>query len=200
MDIALPVVKQEPSVAQVVALVREECLRPANGFGPEFFTEHLEVVARLGSTLARRLGADPLVVTLAAYLHDLSAVRDLATLPDHARQSARLARQLLAGAGFSGTIADAVARCVESHSTPARPGEGTPEEVCLSNADVLSHLARPGYWCFYLFRVRGLEYPKALEWLRGRAALWQALSPEAREIGAGDHASLTRMLEPAGLR
>jgi hypothetical protein len=201
MVLAVQLPEQPPSVQRVAALVREECLRPANRFGPEFFTEHIELVTSLASTLASRLGADPVVVALAGYLHDLSAVRDLATLQDHARQSARLARQILAAEGFSPGITDAVAHCVESHSTPPAPGEGTPEEVCLSNADVLSHLGRPVYWCRYLFRVRGLEYAQGLEWLRGRVALChERLSPEARELGARDCAALTRMLEQAGVR
>jgi hypothetical protein len=199
MNIALPVLEQSPAVKRVAALVRQECLRPTNLFGAEFFAEHLELVTRLGSTLAGRLGADPLVVMLAGYLHDLSAVRDLATLQDHGRHSARLALQILPAAGFSEGITDAVARCVESHSTPPMPGEGTPEDICLSNADVLSHLARTVYWCFYLFRVRGLDYAQGLEWLRARVSLCQQrLVPEARELGAGDCATVTRMLEQAG--
>lgn len=186
-----------PALAPVAAAVREECLLPANRFGPEFFAEHLDLVTRLALALAPGVGADPLVVGLAGYLHDLSAVRDFTVLPDHARESARLARELLPAQGFSPAIADAVARCAESHSTPARPGTGTPEEICVSSADVLSHLARPAYWCFYLFRVRGMDLAQGMGWLRGRAELYRtALVPEAQELGAADFAAFSRMLEP----
>jgi len=193
-----PVPQSDPAVAAVAAMVREECLRPSNRFGPAFFPEHVELVTGLGLTLARRLGADPLVVALAGYLHDLSAVRDFGTLADHARESARIAREVLGAAGFARPVVDAVSRCVETHSTPARAGEGTPEEICISHADVLSHLARPAYWCFYLFGVRGLTYGAGLEWLRGRLALFRdALGPEARQLGAEDQAAFAAMVAAA---
>lgn len=198
MPTAVPSFDPDPQVTAVAAYVREECLRPSNHFGPEFFSEHLELVTRLAVVLARRLGADPLVVALAGYLHDLSAVRNFATLPDHARESATIARSLLGDRGFSPPVVDAVARCVESHSTPPQPGRGTPEEICISNADVLSHLARPFYWSFYLYRVRGLEYAQGLAWLRGRMSLFrEALAPESHRLGEEDAAALARMLEQA---
>jgi hypothetical protein len=91
-----------------------------------------------------------------------------------------------------------VARCIEAHSAPVAPGQGTPEEVCLSNADVLSHLARPLYWTHCLYGVRGLEYAQGLAWLRGRVGpAFEALIPEARALGAAHRDALARVLEPA---
>ena len=75
------------------------------------------------------------------------------------------------------------------------PGQGTPEQVCLSNADVLSHLARPAYWTHYLYGVRGMEYEQGLAWLRGRAGpAFEALTPEARALGAADREALLRVI------
>ena len=194
----LPPLDLSPDARAVAAQVREECLRPSNRFGPAFFPEHLELVTRFALALAPRLGADPRVLALAGPLHDLAAVRDVSALPDHARLSAQLAPGILAGHGVEVALAEAVARCIEPHSSPVSKGEGTPEQVCLSNADVLSHLARPVYWCFYLFRVRGLEYAQGLAWLRARSgSAWEALTPEAREMGAADRKALMRMLEGA---
>jgi hypothetical protein len=183
----------------VAAQVREECLGPSNRFGPAFFPEHLELVTRFALALAPRLGANPQVLALAGPLHDLAAVRDFSTLPDHAHLSAQLAPGILTARGIEPELASEVARCIETHSTPVLMGEGTPEQVCLSNADVLSHLARPVYWCFYLFQVRGLGYAQGLAWLRARSgSAWEALTPAAREMGARDREALVRMLEAAG--
>jgi len=189
-----------PSVARAVAAqVREECLRPSNRFGPAFFSEHLELVTRLALALAPRLGADPGVLALAGPLHDLAAVRDFSTLSDHAHVSAQLAPGILATHRVESAVAKAVARCIETHSLPVAMGEGTPEQVCLSNADVLSHLARPVYWCFYLFQVRGLDYAQGLAWLRARSgSAWDALTPAAKEMGLVDQEALIRMLEVVG--
>jgi uncharacterized protein len=184
--------------AAVHDLVRAGCAGEANRFGPAFLEEHvLEVVARCRA-LAPRLGADPEVVELAAWLHDLAAIRDLSCVPTHHLEGARLARALLVERGAPAALADAVARTCAAHTSPVAPGQGTAEEVCLSNADVLAQLARPAYWFFYLHRVRGLGQADALAWWRGRLRAAEALSPEARALGAADRAALLRLLGAAG--
>jgi hypothetical protein len=182
-------------VAAVAAQVREECLAPTNRFGAAFFAEHLELATELALRLAPGVGADPLVISLAGPLHDLAAVRDLGCLPDHARQGARLARELLPSLGAAPALVEAVASCIEAHSAPVPLGQGSPEQVCLSNADVLSHLARPLYWTHYLYGIRGLDLDQGLAWLRGRIGpAYQALIPEARVLGAGNRQALARLL------
>lgn len=179
-------------------LVRSECLRDSNRFGPAFFDQHLETVVRYGRELAVRLGADPEVVALAGYLHDLSAVRDLASVPTHHLDGARIAHELLRAHGWAPAVADAVCRCIESHSAPVVKGQGTLEEVCVSNADVMSHIARPAYWFFYLYRVRGMQYGDGLSWLRTRVErLWSGLTEDARAIVAIEHSAAVRILEAA---
>lgn len=177
------------------ALAREECLRPANRFGPAFLDQHLTPATGLALALADRLGADPVTVALAGWLHDLAAVRDFTCLPDHAAAGARLARELLAPLGFPAARIEAVARTIESHSFPVKPGEGTPEQICLSNADVLSHLARPAYWTWYLYGPRAMTFTDGLSWLRGRIGpAYAALVPEAQAMGAADRAAVARMI------
>jgi uncharacterized protein len=177
-------------------LVQADCLLPQNRFGAAFLPEHLAPVARFAGLLALRLGADREVVELAAWLHDLAAVRDFATLAVHPAEGARLARTLLAGMGVSSAKAEAVCRCIAAHSAPVAPGAGALEEVCLSNADVLAQLARPAYWLHYLYGVRGLSREDGLAWLRGRAeGSWAALTPLARALGEADHAAVLRLLE-----
>jgi putative nucleotidyltransferase with HDIG domain len=104
--------------------VREQCGRKGNVFGPSFFDEHFAVVAGFAGRLARRLGADEEIVELAAYLHDISAVRDAAASPDHASLSAELARRLPSERGYpSGRVA-AVVQAIASHSSPLPLGGG----------------------------------------------------------------------------
>jgi len=184
------------SIDAIRDLVRSECFRDSNRFGPAFFDQHLETVVRYGRELAVRLGADPEVVELAGYLHDLSAVRDLESVPTHHLDGARIARELLLAHGWPLAVADSVCRCIESHSAPVAKGQGTPEEVCLSNADVMSHIARPAYWFFYLYRVRGMQYGDGVSWLRTRVErLWSGLTEDARAIVATEYATAVRILE-----
>jgi hypothetical protein len=179
-------------------LVRAECDLPSNRFGPAFFDEHVLQVVGYGRALATALGADPWVVELSGYLHDLSAVRDLSCVPTHHLESARIAGELLRERGLPERTVEAVRRCIVSHSNPVVPGQGTPEEVCLSNADVIAQLSRPAYWFFYLHRVRGLGLDEALGWWQGRVdRAWSALVEEARATVGAERAAVVRLLERA---
>jgi hypothetical protein len=187
-----------PLTETIRALVHAECLRPSNRFGAAFFDQHVLPVVDHGLRLAALLGADPEVVELSGYLHDLSAIRDLSCIPTHHLESARIARELLRERDVSEAIVDAVCRCITSHSSPVTPGPGTPEEVCVSNADVMSHLARPAYWFFYLHRVRGLGLDEAQAWWQARVdRAWGALVEEARAMAGPDRATVNRLLEAA---
>jgi len=181
------------------ALVQRECQAKANVFGPAFFEQHVTPVAMYAGELARRLGADETTVELAAYLHDLSAVRDPATLPTHALDSARIACEILTQHGYPPHVVDAVRSSIERHSTPVVFGQGSIEEICLSNADVMSHIGRPVYWLFYQYRVRGVSYEDGASWLRGRTlTVWSGLVDEAKDIIAPDRELTLELLRNAG--
>jgi uncharacterized protein len=156
--------------------VFEACQRPENRFSPAFFDQHIEVVVGYSARLADRLGADKEVVQLAAWLHDLAAVRDFSILADHARLGAEQARILLAGH----PAVERVAGCILTHSTPLH--EGTPEQICISNADAMAQISRPDYWSFYAYGVRRFGFEQGRAWLLQLAAKREALIEPARQI------------------
>ncbi|MGC3999444.1 MAG: HD domain-containing protein [Anaeromyxobacter sp.] len=177
-------------------LVRSECLAPTNAFGPVFLEEHLGVVAALCRRLGPPLGADPVRLELAAWLHDLAAVRDLGCLTTHAEAGAALAREVLPRLGAPEADVQAVSAAIAAHSAPVQPGAGPAEAVALAAADVLSHLERPAYWFHYLYRVRGMDLACALAWWRGRVeGAYPQLPPAARAVGAEAHARAAWLLE-----
>ncbi len=179
-------------------LVQGDCARDENIFGASFFDEHIAVVAEYAANLAAILGADRAIVELAAYLHDLSAVRDASTLPNHASASAQLAAQLLSERGCSPEIVDAVARCVVTHSSPIPLGGGTSEEVCISNADAMAQIARPAYWSYYVFGVRKQPFEDGCLWLRRLyQTKWDSLIPPARDLIRNRVALTEELIFPA---
>jgi uncharacterized protein len=166
--------------ATIRELVREECGREANVFGPAFFEEHVAVVADAATRLAGELGADAEIVELAAWLHDLAAVRDPATLPEHAARGAALAREILSAHGYPEERASRVAGAIAAHSVP---GGNSPEEICVSNADAVAQIARPAYWLYFAFHVRKLDFHAGRQWLEDLfAGRWKAMAPEARNL------------------
>jgi uncharacterized protein len=182
-------------VEAIKTYVAEECNSSKNAFGTAFFEQHLSVVAEYAKRLGGTLGADLEIIELAAWLHDLSAVQDIAALPKHPGLSAEIARKLLGERGYPPERIDRVARCIASHSVPVQVGGGLPEEVCVSNADAMSQIVKPSYWLYYVFRVRQFGFTEGRDWLRQRVeSNWAALIPPAREIIENEYRQVRQAL------
>jgi uncharacterized protein len=171
----------------VTDVVREcvltECRKSGNVLGPAFFDQHLAVVVDYGKALARILGADLEIVELAAWLHDMAAVRDIRSLPKHPASGAEIAQTILKRNDYASKRAERVARCILSHSVPVQVGSGASEEVCLSNADSMSFIAKPTYWLYFAFRVRQMGYEEGKTWLLQRVeSNWAVLIQPARDM------------------
>lgn len=163
--------------------VMAACRSPQNAFGEAFFEEHILVVRDFALQLAQGLGADPEILTLAAYLHDIAAVQDFAVVPQHHLLGAEVARELLLRHNYPVERIGRVAGCIQAHNSPLAEGKGLPEEVCLSNADAMAQIARPVYWLYYAFQVRKFDFAAGRTWLRERyKKSWGLLIPPAREM------------------
>jgi len=176
--------------------VFRECRSGRNAFGPAFFEEHLSVVVEYAKRLGETLGADPEIVELAGWLHDLAAIRDVAALPRHPILSAEMAHRLLQEHGYPPERIERVAKCIASHSVPVQVGHGLPEEVCVSNADAMALIVKPVYWFYFVFRVRQLGFTEGRDWLRQRVeSNWAALIPAARVITEQQYHQVRELLK-----
>ncbi len=184
----------------ITAAVREyvlkECHNGNNAFGPAFFEQHLSVVVDYARRLGEALGADREIGELAAWLHDIAAVQDIAALPRHPALSAELARKMLLEKGYPSERTEQVATCIASHSAPVRIGNGLVEEVCVSNADAMSQIVKPAYWFYYVFHVRQFGFAEGRDWLRQRVENnWAALISPARAIIEKEYRQVTEFLK-----
>jgi putative nucleotidyltransferase with HDIG domain len=181
--------------ADIRKFVHQTCQRDENVFGSSFFHQHLSVVADCATTLAERLGADMEVVKLAAYLHDISAVFDPATTPNHPKQSADLATQILLENGYSEVRTSNVAHAIASHSHPLPIGRVPIEDVCVSNADAAARILRPAYWMYFVFGIRKYAFEEGRQWLRELIEKqWCVLIEPAKELVGNQYAATVEFL------
>ncbi len=184
-------------IGTVQTYVREICDRKENIFGPSFYQRHLVEVANWAVKLNEHLHADRKVVELASYFHDLSAVLDPATLPNHPEASATLAVDFLSAEGCSQAHLDRVAGAIRLHSDPLPTDGGSAEAVCLSNADAMARITQPAYWLWFAFVVRRLGFEEGRQWLYELIERqWRLMIVPARRMVANDRRVLLHLLHP----
>jgi uncharacterized protein len=175
--------------------VSNECRSDRNTLGPAFCDQHLSVVVRYSRMLAETLAADPEIVEIAAWLHDIAAVRDIGALRRHPVLGVEIARDVLGRNGYPSARIERVVRCILSHSVPVQIGSGAPEDVCLSNADAMSMIAKPAYWFYFLFGVRQLGFEEGNAWLLRRVeSNWAALVQPARDLVEAEYRRTKELL------
>jgi uncharacterized protein len=176
--------------------VDSECKRESNMLGSAFFNQHILVVVDYGKRLAQQLNANSEVLELSAYLHDLAAIRDIKTLPTHNIISADLVDQILIEYQYPRESIAQIKQCILSHSVPLRMGEGSLEEICLSNADAISQITNLPYWLYFAFNVRKLKFDEGREWLQNRVETnWSKLIEPAQKLVDREYALAKKCLK-----
>ena len=170
---------------QIRSLMEDVCLKGQGPFDTAFFEKHIQVVASIADTLAQKYHADREVVALAAYLHDISAVEDYSSVVRHHILGGERAEEILSSHCYPAEKIAAVRQCILTHSTPVAIGQGTLEEVCISNAEAASRILMPGYWLHYAFTAKRLDYHKGLAWYTDMIdSHWSRMTEEAKAIAA----------------
>jgi uncharacterized protein len=175
---------------------KHSCEEPENMLSPSFFTEHLLVVSEYAEKLCTLLGGDHEIVRISSYLHDISAVLDFTTLPTHNVNSADLAESILNQHDYPKDKTEKVKQCILKHAVPMKIGDGTVEEVCLSNADAISQIVNPTYWLYFAFKIRSLDFAAGRAWyLQKIGSNWDALIEPARRLVEDKYVLVRKALE-----
>jgi uncharacterized protein len=168
---------------EIRSLVKKACENPENVFSPDFFDEHLLVVEKYGKELCDILKGDSEIVSLSSYLHDISAVFDIKTIATHNVNSSEIAGDMLNQHGYPLEKIEKVKNSILKHSSPLKIGEGSIEEICLSNADAISQIVNPSYWLFFAFKIRSMSFTEGKKWYLAKVeSNWNSIIEPAREI------------------
>jgi uncharacterized protein len=166
-------------------LVKGECDKKQNELGSAFFEQHIMLVKEYACRLADILGADREIVELSSYLHDISAVIDISTLSRHSDLSAEAAEIMLKDMLYEPDRIEAIKKVIKSHSAPMKIGEGTLEEICVSNADAISQIVNPSYWLYFAFSIRKMGYEQGLAWYKQKVSMnMEGLIQQAKDMTA----------------
>ena len=105
---------------------------------------HINRVEALCREIQRKEGGDPLILQLAALLHDVGVIREHEEGGDHSLYSAEIASEFLGRAGVEKKTVEAVIYCIMTHRFSGGKSPETIEARILQDADRLDALGAIG--------------------------------------------------------
>ena len=126
---------------------------------------HINRVEALCLEIRKKEGGDPLVLQLAALLHDVGVIKEHEEGGDHAIYSADIASEFLSRAGLGKEVIEAVTGCIRTHRFSAGKSPETLEARILQDADRLDALGAVGIFraVFSMGALRMLKHTTGID-------------------------------------
>lgn len=173
--------------------VKNRCESGNNFFGIGVFY-HIQAVVNNAVFLAKEYNADIEVVTIAAWLHDIASITDYTLYEEHHIHGMDIAQEILAKQGYEQSKIDLIKRCIYSHRGSKQLERLTIEEICVADADAISHFdAVPSL--FYLAYVnRKMSIEEGTEFVKNKLTRsFAKLSDRSKEVYRSKFDEIMRM-------
>lgn len=153
----------------VVEIVSKEVEKRANSkenfFGIGAFY-HIKCVEKNAIYLAKQYGADVEVVQIAALLHDIASITKKKYIEEHHKYGAEIAEELLTELNYSKEKIELVKKCILSHRGSVLVEKTTKEEICVSDADAMSHFDMLPALFNMVYRQMELSIDEGIKFIR----------------------------------
>lgn len=143
------------------------CASPSNQFGMGVW-HHIAAVVKNAALLAERYGADQEIVLIAAWLHDIASVTDYALYETHHIHGAEMAGEILARFDYEPAKIQAVQDCIRNHRGSVRLEPHHIEEVCVADADAVSHFDAVPSLLYLAFVKRQMGIEEGTQFVRNK--------------------------------
>lgn len=143
------------NIEEIRKFVEEECNKPENWWGEEFYTLHLVSVHKYAKQLAEKLNSDLEIVELAAWLHDIGSI--ICGRENHHITGAEIAEKKLRELNYPEDKIEKVKHCILSHRGSQGINAETVEAKIIKDADSLStfdHIQGP-FLAAFVYEKRG---------------------------------------------
>jgi uncharacterized protein len=150
---------------EIQADIKVRCEGWANHFGPRAY-HHIESVAKNAIYLAKFYGADAEVCEIAAWLHDIASITDNSLYKDHHVHGANMAQEILDSYNYPQEKIDLVKLCILNHRGSVPSKKTTKEEICVADADAISHFDQLPNLLYYAYAQRGMDMEEGKKYVR----------------------------------
>ncbi len=136
--------------------IERRCKLPTNFFGMGCYY-HIESVVKNAELLAKQYGADIEIVIIASWLHDIASITDYSLYENHHIYGAQIAKELLSSFDYEDCKIERVQKCIFNHRGSVEHDKLTLEEVCVADADAISHFDNVPGLLYLAYVKRGLD-------------------------------------------
>ena len=156
------------------------CLKPTNKFGMGCY-DHIKAVVKNAAFLAKHYGADQEVVMIAAWLHDIASVTDYSLYEQHHIHGAEMAYHILKEYHYDDAKISLVQECIRNHRGSVNSEKRSIEELCVADADAISHFDSVPSLLYLAYVTRGMEMEDGVDFVKGKLTRsYQKLSAESK--------------------
>lgn len=147
--------------------IKRRCESPNNFFGAEIY-EHIESVAKNAVELAKLYHADVEVCEIAGWLHDIASITDYKLYENHHIHGADIAEKILKSYDYPADKIELVKSCILNHRGSALKEKTTKEEICVADADAISHYDTLPSLFYLAFVQRKLNIDDGMEFVKSK--------------------------------
>lgn len=173
---------REDILADLQKEIYNRCQESTNKFGPGCW-HHIVAVVKNAEILAERYGADKEIVMIAAWLHDIASITDYSLYELHHIHGAGLAYDILKRYGYEDNKIALVQKCIRNHRGSVVADKSSPEELCVADADAISHFDNVPALLYLAYAQRGMDIEEGRKFVRDKLQRsFQKLSAESKEF------------------
>lgn len=164
--------------------IKARCESENNFFGEGIFY-HIKAVAENAVYLAEQYGADREVVVIAAWLHDIASITDYTLYEEHHVHGAEMAEEILNRFDYDKDKIQLVKKCILNHRGSKPAEKQTAEEVCIADADAISHFDSVPSLFYLAYVKRGLGIGEGIDFVKSKLERsYKKLSNSGKDIFA----------------
>lgn len=176
--------------------IKYRCSSRANFFGMGVFY-HIRAVADNAAYLAKEYGADVEIVTIAAWLHDIASITDYNLYDEHHIHGMAIAEQILSEFSYEPEKIERVKKCIYSHRGNKQKEKLTLEEICVADADAISHFDSVPSLFYLAYVNRNLNIEEGTEFVKNKLRRsYNKLSERSKETYKQKYDSIMNSISP----
>lgn len=161
------VLSNEEMLLNIKEDIRRRCESPNNFFGVGAY-QHIESVANHAVELAKIYHADVEVCEIAGWLHDIASITDYNLYENHHIHGANIAEKILKFYNYPEDKIKLVKLCILNHRGSILKEKTTKEEICVADADAISHYDTLPSLLYLAFVQRKLNIQDGVEFVKNK--------------------------------